>query len=57
MSGLAGPPLNRENRGKIGNGTQEVPLGALSPDRELWDLPGHIETASLPRALKRVCRA
>jgi len=30
MSWLAGSPLNRESRGKIGNGTQEVPLGALS---------------------------
>lgn len=30
MSRLAGPSLNRESRGKIGNGTQEVPLGALS---------------------------
>jgi len=44
MSWLAGSPLNRESRGKIGNGTQEVPLGALSPDRELWDSLGYVET-------------
>lgn len=30
MSRLAGPQLNRESRGKISNGTQEVPLAALS---------------------------
>lgn len=32
MSRFAGPSLNR--RGKIGNGTREVPLGTLSPGRE-----------------------